>query len=75
LEVTPREVTQKLILETGVLDRWILTPLPTQELQQEAARFEDFKKAANDVHFIALQVDPNVQAFAGFWLLRDVKLI
>jgi hypothetical protein len=75
LEVTPREVTQKLILETGVLDRWILTPLPTQELQQEAARFEDLKKAANDVHFIALQVDPNVQAFAGFWLLRDVKLI
>jgi RNA-binding protein Tab2/Atab2 len=64
-----------LVLETGVIDRWILTPLPTPALQEEAQQFEQAKQQAQDVHFIALQTDPKVEAFAGFWLLRDVKLI
>jgi hypothetical protein len=69
------ETAPILVLETGVLDRWVLTPLPTKELQQEAKQFEQTKQQAQDVHFIALQTDPNVEAFAGFWLMRDVKLI
>ncbi len=64
-----------LVLETGVLDRWTLTPLPTPDLQLEASRFETQKHEAKDIHFLALQVDPNVEAFTGFWLLRDVSLM
>ncbi len=64
-----------LILETGVIDRWVLTPLSNSALQAEAKQFEQTKHEAQDVHFIALQTAPKVEAFAGFWLLRDVKLI
>ncbi|MBE9032339.1 Tab2/Atab2 family RNA-binding protein [filamentous cyanobacterium LEGE 11480] len=64
-----------LVLETGVLDRWVLTPLPTPELKAEAERFEASKKAAGNIHFIALQTSPDVEEFAGFWMLRDVSLI
>jgi hypothetical protein len=70
-----QEGAPNLVLETGVIDRWVLTPLNSKELQQEAEQFEQAKQAAQDVHFIALQTDPNVEAFAGFWLMRDVKLI
>ncbi|MCY7272472.1 MAG: Tab2/Atab2 family RNA-binding protein, partial [Phormidesmis sp. CAN_BIN44] len=26
------------------------------------------------VHFLAIQTDPQVEAFTGFWLLQDVTL-
>jgi RNA-binding protein Tab2/Atab2 len=64
-----------LVLETGVLDRWILTPLPTPELKAEAKSFELAKQAASNIHFIALQTSPDDENFAGFWMLRDVSLI
>jgi hypothetical protein len=70
-----QEGTPQLVLETGVLDRWILAPLPTPELQAEIQRFETAKQAANNIHFIAVQVNPEVESFAGFWLLRDVTTI
>ncbi|MGI0494804.1 Tab2/Atab2 family RNA-binding protein [Alkalinema pantanalense CENA528] len=62
---------QQLVLETGVIERWTLTPLPKPELQAEAQRFEADKKAAKGVHFIAIQSGPESDAFAGFWLLLD----
>ncbi|NJM45740.1 MAG: DUF1092 family protein [Alkalinema sp. RU_4_3] len=64
-----------VVQETGVLDRWTLTPLPLPELQLEATRFESDKAAVRDVHFLALQESPDVEAFAGFWMLRDVSLM
>jgi RNA-binding protein Tab2/Atab2 len=62
---------QQLVLETGVIDRWTLTPLMTMPVQAEAKAFEDRKKAAGGVHFIAIQEKPESEAFAGFWLLLD----
>ncbi|MEB3294117.1 MAG: Tab2/Atab2 family RNA-binding protein [Synechococcales bacterium] len=62
---------QQLVLETGVIDRWTLTPLNNLPLQAEAQRFETAKQAAKGVHFIAVQTDPNAETFAGFWLLLD----
>jgi RNA-binding protein Tab2/Atab2 len=62
---------QQLVLETGVIDRWILTPLVNMPLQLEAKEFEERKKAAGGVHFIAIQESPESEAFAGFWLLLD----
>jgi RNA-binding protein Tab2/Atab2 len=61
----------QLVLETGVIDRWTLTPLNNLPLQAEAQRFETSKKAAKGVHFIAVQTDPNSESFTGFWLLLD----
>ena len=62
---------QQLVLETGVIDRWTLTPLVNMPLQAEAKQFEDRKKEANGVHFIAIQSSPESENFAGFWLLLD----
>lgn len=66
------ETKPNLVLETGVLDRWILAPLPNQDLVNEVKQFEAAKTAASNIHFIAVQSSPDVEEFAGFWLLRDV---
>lgn len=69
-----REPSPRLILETGVNDRWVLAPLNHASLQQEAQTFEAAKQQANQVHFIAVQTSPETEAFAGFWLLQDISL-
>lgn len=69
-----RDPSPRLILETGVNDRWVLAPLNNASLQQEAQTFEVAKQQANQVHFIAVQTSPDTEAFAGFWLLQDISL-
>ncbi|NJM76340.1 MAG: DUF1092 family protein [Acaryochloridaceae cyanobacterium RU_4_10] len=64
----------RLLLETGLSDRWILTPLNKPELQQEAQDFEATKKAAQNLHFLAIQSGPTDRAFAGFWLLQTLEI-
>lgn len=64
----------RLLLETGASDSWILANLPTPELQKEAEQFEIAKQNASGVHFVAVQTDPNSEAFTGFWLLQELNL-
>jgi RNA-binding protein Tab2/Atab2 len=71
VETTP---VPRLLLETGLSDRWILTPLNKAELQAEAAQFATAKEAAQNVHFLAIQSGPQDESFAGFWLLQTLEL-
>ncbi len=64
----------RLMLETGMNDRWILAPLPTPQLQAEAENFESAKQKVQRVHFIAVQSHPEAESFAGFWLLQELNL-
>ncbi|MBD2058062.1 Tab2/Atab2 family RNA-binding protein [Oculatella sp. FACHB-28] len=64
----------QLVLETGADNAWILINLPTPALQAEAKAFEIAKQQANQVHFIAVQTDPESETFAGFWLLQELNL-
>jgi hypothetical protein len=64
----------RLLLETGMNDRWILANLPTAPLQTEAEQFEAAKQHSQQVHFLAVQTDPQAETFAGFWLLQEVNL-
>lgn len=64
----------RLLLETGAGDSWVLATLPTPELEAEGKRFEAAKQAANQVHFIAVQSDPNADSFTGFWMLQELNL-
>jgi len=64
----------RLILETGTADSWIVANLNTPELQKEATAFEVAKAKANQVHFLAVQADPEAEAFAGFWLMQSIQL-
>lgn len=63
----------RLLLETGVNDRWFLTTLD-QKAIPETQQFEEAKTRSNQVHFLAIQESPEVEAFAGFWLMRDMPL-
>ncbi|NJN92012.1 MAG: DUF1092 family protein [Leptolyngbyaceae cyanobacterium SL_5_14] len=64
----------QLVLETGADNAWILINLTTAALQAEAKAFEAAKQQANQVHFIAVQSDPEAETFAGFWLLQELNL-
>ncbi len=64
----------RLLLETGVNDRWVLAGLPNASVQTEAKNFEVAKQKAEGVHFLAIQSSPETEAFAGFWLLQEVNL-
>lgn len=66
--------TPRLILETGGNDAWVLADVVSEATQTEAARFEAAKQAAQGVHFLAVQSDPNSETFAGFWLLQELNL-
>jgi hypothetical protein len=66
--------TARLLMDTGTIDTWLLADLVGPETQAEGERFEQAKKAANGVHFIAVQADPEAESFAGFWLMQAREL-
>ncbi|MDJ0547491.1 MAG: Tab2/Atab2 family RNA-binding protein, partial [Microcystis sp. M53601_WE4] len=37
----------------------------------EAKNFEEAKQKANNLHFLAIQSNPESESFAGFWLLQE----
>jgi hypothetical protein len=64
----------RLLLETGATESWILANRLNKETQVEAKNFQLTKQQAQNVHFIAVQTDPNSESFAGFWLLQELNL-
>lgn len=69
-----QEDSARLLLETGINDRWLLANLTKSDLQTEAQQFEAAKQQAQGVHFLAVQSKPETEAFAGFWLLQEINL-
>jgi len=65
---------ERLILETGATESWIVANIKSPQLLTEAKGFEETKQQANGVHFIGVQSSPQAQSFAGFWLLQEVNL-
>jgi hypothetical protein len=65
---------ERLVLETGATESWILANLRNPKLLAEAKGFEEAKQKANGVHFIGVQSDPQSESFTGFWLLQEVNL-
>lgn len=59
----------RLILQTGTSECWVLADITNPETLEEAKGFQQGKDQAQGVHFLAIQSDPNSEAFAGFWLL------
>jgi hypothetical protein len=62
----------RLVLETGGSDRWLLSNLTKGSLWTDAQKFATAKAQVKNVHFLAIQENPTVEAFAGFWLLQQV---
>mmetsp|Transcript_24056 Transcript_24056/g.78302 ORF Transcript_24056/g.78302 Transcript_24056/m.78302 type:complete len:228 (+) Transcript_24056:1179-1862(+) len=63
-----------LLLETGISTCWqYATYRVSAETTEEAKEWEAAKAAANGLHFLAVQSDPDSPTVDGFWLLRDVQ--
>ena len=65
----------RLVLETGATESWILANIRNPQTLAEAAGYEKAKKEANGVHFIGVQSDPESESFTGFWLLQDFNVV
>ncbi|MEA5509120.1 Tab2/Atab2 family RNA-binding protein [Crocosphaera sp. UHCC 0190] len=68
LQALPRPLIR---LETGLSDSWILVNLTDDPSFAEGQGFEATKEKAQGVHFLAIQSSPDVESFAGFWLLKE----
>ncbi|WP_341529058.1 Tab2/Atab2 family RNA-binding protein [Nostoc sp. UHCC 0302] len=66
---------ERLVLETGVTESWILANIKNPQTLAEAKGFEESKQKANGVHFIGVQSDPQAESFAGFWLLQEINIV
>ncbi|NEQ53201.1 MAG: DUF1092 family protein [Leptolyngbya sp. SIO3F4] len=69
LDVQLGKISQ-LLLETGSNDTWIMAGLNSPALKQQAEQFMAAKEQANQVHFVAVQDNPDSESFAGFWLMQ-----
>lgn len=61
-----------LVLETGENESWILANLTDAATLAEAEQFEQAKHRAKNVHFLAVQSDPDSDSFSGFWMLKEL---
>lgn len=59
-----------LILQAGLVDRWVLTTFTDIEVIAAARMFRDRQQAAQGLHFLLVQPDNSGMTYSGFWLLR-----
>lgn len=74
VEPEPQTGNFQLLLETGDSDRWIMASLKEPQILAAAQSFEQTKQQAQQIHFLAVQTDPESEAFAGFWLLQEFDI-
>lgn len=60
-----------LILEAGLVDRWIVATFEDQEVAAAAQAYEQRKQLSQGLHFLLVQPDDSGMTYSGFWLLRD----
>jgi len=68
------EQRKEIYLECG-LDAAYLFARIQPSLEAEARAFNEAKKAARGLHFLAIQEKPDDEDVCGFWLLRDVAYL
>lgn len=59
-----------LILEAGLVDRWVLTTFTDPEVTAAANTFRSRQQAAKGLHFLLVQPDDSGMTYSGFWLLQ-----
>ncbi|MGD1852296.1 MAG: Tab2/Atab2 family RNA-binding protein [Cyanophyceae cyanobacterium] len=69
------EFPDQIILETGVGDRWVFANLPDAKTKEEGQSLEVLKTAAQGLHFIAIQKDPDSERFEGFWMMSERQVL
>ena len=59
-----------LVLEAGLVDRWILATFEDQEVAAAAQVYEQRKQLSRGLHFLLVQPDDSGMTYSGFWLLQ-----
>lgn len=60
-----------LVLEAGLVDRWIVATFEDKEVVAAALAYEQRKQAGQGLHFLLVQPDDSGMTYSGFWLLRE----
>lgn len=59
-----------LVLETGLIDRWILATFEDAEVAQAALNYSERRTASLGIHFLLIQPDDSGMTDTAFWLLK-----
>ena len=65
---------RQLVMEAGQDDRWLVSDLDAAAADEVSAAIDASRQTVNGLQFIAIQASPEEQAFAGFWMLRDIPM-
>jgi hypothetical protein len=60
-----------LVLEAGLVDRWIVATFEDKEVTTAAKIYEQRKQQSRGLHFLLVQPDDSGMTYSGFWLLRE----
>ena len=60
-----------LILEAGLVDRWVVATFDDPEVKTAAQTFRSRQQASQGLHFLLIQPDDSGVTYSGFWLLRS----
>jgi hypothetical protein len=70
LNYAPGELSG-LVLEAGLVDRWIVATFADPEMAAAAKAYEQRKQQSRGLHFLLVQPDDSGMTYSGFWLLRE----
>jgi RNA-binding protein Tab2/Atab2 len=62
-----------LILETGLVDRWVIATFQDEAAIAAAQTFRQRQHDAQGLHFLLVQPDDSGMTYSGFWLLRSIQ--
>jgi RNA-binding protein Tab2/Atab2 len=60
-----------LVLEAGLMDRWVLVTFVDGEVAQAGTLYQQRKQESQGLHFLLVQPDDSGMTSSGFWLLMD----
>ena len=66
---------RQLVLEAGQDDRWLVSDLDPKAAEAITAELAKSMAIGKGLQFIAIQASPEEQAFAGFWMMRDITTL
>ena len=58
-----------LVLESGLVDRWIVATFEDPDVAKAAQNYEQQKQTSQGLHFLLVQPDDSGATYSGFWLL------
>lgn len=71
----PTEIGQSggMVLEAGLVERWVIATFSDTEMSQFAQKYEQKKQVSKGLHFLLVQPDDSGMTYTGFWLLQSAE--